>query len=631
MYSKQFAAATIFILCPLNSLMAQRMEPQLISLFPLGGKLGSSFEVRIRGQNLEGAYAAWFDCEAIKAEVKIVEEVDLDQTEEPQAKKAPGRKGHQVVLKVRITPAAELGDHKLRIVSRRGVSDAVPFRVHAEAVIAESESPHQRPGDAQFVSFPAVINGRIGNKGELDYYAIDVPEGQELRFEVFTTYGLLAPALAGDRIEQHPRDFREPELFLYELSGSWFDPHRITRLKFRDESSFFYYPESIPRLFHYFPRLTHRFTKRGRYLVEVGVVDGQGGPDYAYQLRIVQPIAEKRWPPSVLAPPGSIAWPERDFARRIDADWLRALWSRTVKGSEGTPALTSTQEKEPKDKSGQALEINEPGIVEGTIVRPGDVDYFKFRAKSGQRLVFEIETPDVLPPAFSPRLGVSDVAGRELFTNVFRKIDGDGDDWVKSIEPKTIFTFVNDGEYYLQMRDLTSQRGASGFAYRVLIRHQIPHLGEVVAKSFTRQGYGFGTECTEDRINLVPGGMRKLSIITDKEEGFQGEVAIAVEGLPRGVQAFPAVGIESDEFPFPKGAQGQSPETYAKLGTENNERFRPPRVITTIMLLARADAPVTAMPRFIRLTVRPVVVEGRQSEPFPFQELPLMVVSIDKQ
>src|SRR5262249_37363909 len=158
-----------------------------------------------------------------------------------------------------------------------------------------------------------------------------------------------------------------------------------------------------------------------------------------------------------------------DFARKLRLDRPRLLWSRGAESAVNTGVVT-VRESEPNDSVKQALAIGFPAILEGAIARPGDVDYFRFEVKPGEKLAFDVERPGSLPPHFSPRIGIFDTEGKEILTNVYRKIDGDGDDWVKSIEPKTIFEFEKGGEYYLQMRDLTFQHGAAGFRYRVLIR-----------------------------------------------------------------------------------------------------------------------------------------------------------------
>lgn len=56
----------LLLLYPLTVLAEGQNEPQLVSSFPLGGRQGSSFEIQIRGENLEGSHGVWFDCESLK-------------------------------------------------------------------------------------------------------------------------------------------------------------------------------------------------------------------------------------------------------------------------------------------------------------------------------------------------------------------------------------------------------------------------------------------------------------------------------------------------------------------------------------------------------------------------------------
>jgi hypothetical protein len=424
-------------------------------------------EVKLRGQSLEGAYAVVFDCEALRAEVTNVAEIAPEKKNEGPPPKVPAPLLYQVVLAVQVDAAAPIGPHTLRLVTPRGVSNPALLQLHSEAVAAESENPHDTPALAQLVGFPVVVNGKITQKGERDYYAFEVQKGQELRFEVLTGSGLFQAA---------PAAYREPTLALYEPSGSWFDAERVTRLEVVDESIFFYFPKTSYTS-HHLPRLGYRFPKAGRYLAEVGAFGGQGGPDYSYQLRIV-PAQEsdssekKKWSLHAPAHPGSDAtWQERDFARKLDSDRLRLLWSRTVRvprkkdepvsgsgevakvaakvetglaeterveTSVPAPILISEPEVEPNETTAQAQQISIPSIIEGAIERPGDVDYFKFQAKPGEQLAFEVETPGPTFPYFSPRVGVLDEGGQEILTNIYRKVSGDGDDWVKTLEPKKI-------------------------------------------------------------------------------------------------------------------------------------------------------------------------------------------------
>jgi hypothetical protein len=78
-------------------------------------------------------------------------------------------------------------------------------------------------------------------------------------------------------------------------------------------------------------------------------------------------------------------------------------------GSQGEPRNPGSkadiiEEKEPDDAPSQAVGVSIPAIIEGTIDHPNDVDSFKFKAKRGESLAFEIETPDATIPIFNPRL-----------------------------------------------------------------------------------------------------------------------------------------------------------------------------------------------------------------------------------
>ena len=135
--------------------------------------------------------------------------------------------------------------------------------------------------------------------------------------------------------------------------------------------------------------------------------------------------------------------------------------------------------RDSNDTSEQALELTVPFLLEGSIERPGDLDLFKFWVKEKNRLAFELETPQTSPPYFNPHVSVLDKFGKEVFTNYFKKIAGDGDDWVKLIQAKTIYTFEEEGFYTLQVRDITPRFGEPKFSYRLLVRPQIPHVGKI--------------------------------------------------------------------------------------------------------------------------------------------------------
>ena len=153
------------------------------------------------------------------------------------------------------------------------------------------------------------------------------------------------------------------------------------------------------------------------------------------------------------------------------------------------------------------------------------------------------------------------------------------------------------GDYILQVGDLTSQRGRSDHAYRVMVRPGIPHVGDL--------------ELEGDRINLTRGQVRTLKVTTGLEEGYSGQVALSLEGLPPGVA--PLTGTEAVP-PSPIGPTTESRNSF--LGFSEK---------AVILLRADEQAPLTDLPARVRVWARPAV-DNRLGARLPVGEIPLMVI-----
>ena len=604
-------AALLAATFPAGPLQAQEAEaptePRLLSVYPLGARAGSTLEVEVQGNLLEGARAVWFEQGQLQGRVEDIRPVSAEEATDAGAAGGDTPVLLGVRIKLEIPSTAVSGVHRFRLVSQRGVSNALMFRVNSDAVLGETSDPHQTPSTAQQVTVPALVNGRVAGDGEEDFYAFEIEEARELRFEVFSKPPGKPPDVVG----------LDPELTLYEMTGSWFDKERTTRLAYNDDPSSYH----VSRL----PQVTYRFRKKGRYLVGVGAFLGGGSPHYSYQLRIADSSAasfaqlDRNGHNRIPAP-----WNERAFRRPIGSGRLGLLRSRAAgssrtgadgpsnngaasslhepanpgtNGRGGEASIILVKEQENGEREGNTLSISVPGLVEGTIDRPGDVDRYAFKAERGQQVAFEVETPRVGPPQFNPRFGILDEEERELFSNVYKRLGRQLTFYLKTVEPKTLYTFERSGEYSLVVSDLTRRFGNSGFRYRLLLRPQIPHVGQVRTE----------TDC----LNLVAGQARKITVTTDQEEGFSGDIALVLEGLPEGVAFFPGTEV--------KAYRGPVPEDGMRL------RFSPQSESVTILLLAGADAPATRLPVKLRLLARPISDEG----PGPgllIQEIPIMVV-----
>lgn len=579
-------------------------DPTLLSVFPSAAQRGTNVRVEVRGHHLEDARSVWFDEPALSATIVQVNQVsdpvkDRVTPADGEMKKPPAIQ--LALVDITIGSGARAGNHTLRMVGSRGLSDAIRFRVTGGPVFVERPASHQDPLHAQEIALPARVSGRLAKPGELDYYAFEAREGQELSFEVL---------LAGNF---------EPRMALYHPIASWFSQARLVRALFEEERS--------SDLLSVRPGATYKVTRPGRYVLQIASLFGVGSPDSTYHLRIASGRERTEF-----GTPVSGVWRERTFARRLDPDWIKALHSRSLGAGGAMPAaavgsanaggpppsgpsaepppvlprtgdVSRSVEREPNGQIGQALEIRTPALVEGRIEKPGDVDHFRFHVEAGQRLAFEIETPEATPPHFNPRVAVIDGQGRQVVSNVHRRVslfnnNAEREVYLKEVEPKAIHTFPAGGEYTLQIRDMTSRYGNSTFAYRVLVRLQVPHVGEVSSQGL-------------DRLNLVRGKARKLMLTTLLEEGFRGDVAFAFEGLPRGVTVLAASQPTTE----------RAPTDIA----DNPEAVVPSSAAAAISLLADPDAALTSQPSVVRLFCRPVV-DGMPGPNLLVRTVPLMVV-----
>src|SRR5205807_3387002 len=244
-----------------------------------------------------------------------------------------------------------------------GLSGAIPFWVGPDTVIQETPTPHRTPETAQSVSVPVAINGHISETGQLAYYAFEIARAQLMAFEVIALHGM---------------GF-DPQFALYEAGGSYLDPRRSRRLVFHEEITQGGMPANR--------RMTYHFMKPGRYLVNLGNPFAQGSGDFSYLLRIAHPV----WP----AGEDALSWGRRR---------LQELYARSVEAPTAQVALV--KEGEPNDQQEQAKVFGVPAVLEGTIGRPGDIDFFRFKARAGQKLVIEVQTPHAAPPHFNLRLDV---------------------------------------------------------------------------------------------------------------------------------------------------------------------------------------------------------------------------------
>ena len=558
-------------------------EPRVDYVFPIGGAQGDQFEVQVEGRLLDGAYAVWSDSTSIQAQVKSVAAIEIwirgIYAGNSRMADDTVQHGQRVVLQVQIDESASLGVHDLRLVTPRGVSTPIMLRVsdHSEPVVLEDESRScfADPDCAQLLDVPVVVNGRTvaDMQGEVDFYAIDVHQHDQLEIEAFYE------TRPGSAVADHVGKIAYI-LELYEPSGSWFDPKALRRIAM-DDAPISYRDTTRPLI-------RHRFQTAGRYLVAVKAFDGTGGPEYSYQLRVAPasntPVEDDRlsWP---VAGDSDGRWLDNsltNFDKQLSAERLQRLASRAAipeNGETNYEKLIHIDATVTEDApGGQQVITSLPALIEGVVAKPGQVDVFRFRPPAGQNWYFEIDTPGVGPPRFHPWYIVEDSQGDVVFTNVAGNVTGNNVMLQNSLRSTQTYSFEDEGEFVLKIRDLTSRFGGPDFRYRMLIRPGIPHVGVIGLSS--------------DRVNLARGTEVQLSVSVPKLEGLQAEFTVSCSDLPTGV-------------------------TATTTGTN-------------LKLVAAGDAPRTNTPHAVRVVIQ-LVLDGQTGPPsLSAGEVLLMVVDPQK-
>ena len=112
---------------------------------------------------------------------------------------------------------------------------------------------------------------------------------------------------------------------------------------------------------------------------------------------------------------------------------------------------------EPNHTTNQAAWVELPVAISGTLREGAQVDFYRFKAQKGQRLIFDVQANRFSSP-LDPSLGLLDATGKELQ----RGEDENG------LDAMIDFTVPEAGEYQLALRDFRYQ-GGKDYKYRLLV------------------------------------------------------------------------------------------------------------------------------------------------------------------
>jgi hypothetical protein len=462
-------------------------SPSASYIFPAGGQRGHAVEVRVGGLNLHQScgfemLGPGVEADQVLRGTKTVwfEGPLLPLPDSQQQEDYPKDMAGKVVL----AADAPVGMRHWRLWTAQGATPARPFMVGDLPEVVEQEID----GDPVPVEVkpPVTINGRIFPREDVDVWTFAAAKGQTFTCEV-NALRLGSPLDA--RLEVIGPNGRR----LAEQVAEGSDP----RLRFTAPAD-------------------------GKYAVRIHDVGFRGGQAYVYRLTITaDPYVDRTYPlggrrgstttfelsgqglPAALV---AVALPSdgpQDYAHRFDLHGR--LTNAVLLDLDDLPEY---REPTPNDP------VTVPAVFNGRIGKPGEVEQWAVSLKKGQACDFDLRAARLGSPLRGV-LTLLDADGKELARA--EAADGQSD-------PSLRFTAPADGTYHVRVADRFRTRGGPEFAYRLRI-----------APPSTKADFRLTLAADAQAVNR--GAQAKLKVTAERLGGFNGSIALAVDGLPAGVSA----------------------------------------------------------------------------------------------
>ena len=405
-------------------------------------------------------------------------------------------KGKEKQFSIQIDAKARPGLYWLRFHNAEGASGIRPFLVGTLPEQPETE-PNNDLAHAQKYKQPSVtINGVLSKSGDVDTYQVVLKKGETLIASLTANEQLGSPMDGVLQILNH----RGTVLSLID-DTLWFDPRIVYTAP--AEGTYYIRIFSFPAD----PNSTIRFAGSAAYIYRLTLTTGpfvDHSLPLAYHYETPKPVTLEGWNLTgslkSLQPVAEHSDGKSLVSHPQLGNWLKIPLS-------STPVLLES--KESQSEKGQPLSI--PGSVTGKISAPEEIDIYRFTAKKGENLTFQVDSHTLGYP-LDAHLKLFDAKGKLL-----KEID---DPTRNYFDARLIYKIPADGEYQLHVTD-RFQHG--GFRYVYLLSIQ-PTVAD------------FKLQASAEQYTLTTGG-KPLEIevtVNRLSPRFSDDIEISLVGLPKG-------------------------------------------------------------------------------------------------
>ncbi len=448
--------------------------PRLLTIMPMGGQAGTSFEATITGENLDGVTELLFSDPRITAKPKV----------------ADGGKSDANTFVVNVAAGVPEGVYDARVLSRLGVSSARAFSVGGLPQVTRVR-PNTTPATALELKPNSICNAAMTPRS-VDFYAFQAVKGRRYVVEC-----------AARGIDSK----LSPVLIVADTQGRDLLADRRGGL------------------------LDFKAPADGKYFVKVHDLTFQGGPAHFYRLALLEEPGTGPAPrqPST-ATVSSFSWSADEASKLIKV-------AETEPNNQHAQAQKITLPCEVDGRFFPAADVDtfefnakkgEVWWVEVASERLGlPTDPFVLvqratRADATEKLVDVAEFNDIPSPIKPSSNGYS--------------YDGPVYD-AGSADPLGKLEIKEDGVYRLQLRDLFGgTRSEARHVYRLIIRKPAPDFA-LAAWALHMNLRNGDRNALSKPISLRAGATTALEVVVVRRDGFDGEIDLGMSDLPEGVSA----------------------------------------------------------------------------------------------
>lgn len=542
-----------------------QVRPSIGYVYPAGGQQGTTLQVRLGGQGLDGVNAVLVSGTGVSA--KVVEyhrrlnnqEIGLLREQLKELRQGPAEKNEAtrklmarieeriadfvprpacasisslVLVEVTVASDAPPGQRELTVATPRGVSNPLVFCVGqlpevsrkpmgtaVLQVLGKEESAlRKRPEDEveQSIALPCTVNGQIAS-GEVNRYRFDARKGQRLVFSAQARQ--LVPYIA----DAVPGWF-QAVMTLCDPAGK--------EVAYDDDYRF----KPDPVIFYEVP-------KDGQYVLTITDAIYRGREDFVYRVAIGElPLVTSIFPLGCRAgdpvKPQMKGWnlegaelilPEKDAGPGIHSIAVRRHGFVSNSVPLAVDTLPECFDKEPNNDRSTAQKVELPVIINGRVDQRDDCDVFQFAGHAGDTIVAEASARR-LDSLLDSVLKLTDAAGKLLACNDDREDPESGLN-THHADSCIMAKLPADGTYYVSLGDVACN-GGEEYGYRLRISPPQPD---------------FALRVVPSGIGLRGKSAAAVSVHVIRRDGFAGPIKLVLKDPPDGFTSPPTTLSETQE------------------------------------------------------------------------------------